>query len=61
MMIGHGSSQKSDPALVSEGFGVESVVEMEYEELAELADVGNNIRSYIFQDWGLDQDSNFKN
>ena len=51
---------ESDPALVSEGFGVESVVEMEYEELSELADVGNNIRSYVFQDWGLDQDSNFK-
>ena len=52
---------ESDPALVSEGFGVESVVEIYYDELVALADVGeNNIRSYIFQDWGLKRDSNFK-
>ena len=52
---------ENDPALVSEGIDTESVVEMYYDELAVLADVGeNNIRSYIFQDWGLKRNSNFK-
>ena len=52
---------ENDPALVSEGIDTESVVEVYYDELVDLADIGvNNIRSYIFQDWGLKRNTNFK-
>lgn len=47
--------------LKSEGIGVESVVEMTYDEFEALVNVEEtNIRSYVFQDWGLQEGSNFK-
>lgn len=54
-------SPSSVSTLKSEGMGVESVVEMTYDEFEALVNVEEtDLRSYVFQDWGLQEGSNFK-
>ncbi|MDE6149915.1 MAG: hypothetical protein K2F81_07465, partial [Ruminococcus sp.] len=49
------------PAFLSEGPGVTSVVEMTYDEFEVFADIeGTELRNYIFQDWGLAENTNLK-
>ena len=50
----------SEPGLTTEGYNVENVQEIYYDELVELADIGTNVRCYVFCNWGLEADSNVK-
>ena len=49
-----------DPGLTTEGYDVENVQEIYYDELVELADIGANVRRYVFCNWGLKADSDVK-
>ena len=49
------------PAFLSEGPGVTSVVEMTYDEFEVFVGIEENkLRNYIFQDWGLAENTNLK-
>ena len=50
----------SEPGLTTEGYNVENVQEIYYDELVALADIGTNVRCYVFCNWGLEADSNVK-
>lgn len=51
----------SKPAFKSDGVDVETVVDMTYDEFTDLVDIEEtDLRSYVFQNWGLSKDSNFK-
>lgn len=48
-------------SLLSDGIGVESVVEMSYDELISYADLDNyDLHAIIFRDWGLKKNTNIK-
>lgn len=52
---------ESKPTLKSEGIGIETAVEMTYDEFADFVDIEEtDLRSYVFQNWGLAAGSNFK-
>lgn len=51
---------ETDPALTTEGYGIKNVTEIYYDELVELADIGTDVRCYVFCNWGLAADQNVK-
>lgn len=51
---------ETNPALTTDGYGVENVQEIYYDELVVLADIGTNVYSYVFSNWGLDPNQNLK-
>ena len=51
---------ETEPGLTTEGYNVENVEEIYYDELVALADIGTNVRCYVFCNWGLEADSNVK-
>ena len=51
---------ETEPGLTTTGYDVENVQEFNYDELVALADIGTNVRCYVFCNWGLKADSNVK-
>ena len=51
---------ETEPGLTTTGYNVENVQEIYYDELVELADIGTNVRCYVFCNWGLKADSDVK-
>lgn len=45
---------ENNPAFASEGEAVTSTVEMTYDEFVTFADIGDDVRTYVFMDWGLE-------
>lgn len=48
---------EDNPAFSSEGAETTSTVEMAYEDFVTFADIGNDVRCYVFMDWGLAENS----
>lgn len=53
---------ENNPALGSAGEGIETSVEMTYNEFVSKADIDPDVelRCYVFMDWGLEAETNFK-
>ena len=50
----------TEPGLTTAGYGVENVEEVYYDELVALADIGTDVRCYVFCNWGIKKGSNVK-
>ena len=51
---------ETEPGLTTEGYGIENVQQIYYDELVEFADIGTDVRCYVFCNWWLEEGSNVK-
>lgn len=48
---------ENNPAFPSAGVEVENVVTITYKDFVKFADIGTDLRCYVFMDWGLSEDN----